>query len=88
MRVRRVNVQWLLCLPWERRSEAPFIGSCARGYQILLGLATEGLPPEAKALAFARGFRNSVSLRIQYAIGLIMLDRVWLASQAADRRPA
>jgi hypothetical protein len=26
---------------------------CARGYQILLGLATEGLPPEAKALAFA-----------------------------------
>jgi hypothetical protein len=30
MRVRRVNVQWLLCVPWERRSEAPFIGSCAR----------------------------------------------------------
>jgi hypothetical protein len=26
---------------------------CARGYQILLGLATEGLPPEAKALALA-----------------------------------
>ncbi len=26
---------------------------CARGYQILLGLATEGLPLEAKALAFA-----------------------------------
>ncbi len=56
MRVRRVNAQRLLCPRWWRRSELALsskVVARACEYQIVLGFATDWLPPQTKALALA-----------------------------------
>jgi hypothetical protein len=51
MRVRRVNAQRLPYRPWWRRSEVGLFIELtrAREYQIVLGCATDGLPPQTKS---------------------------------------